>query len=171
MKHLLILQIENNGIHEQIYKNLSETEKKALDKINEKYFLKPDCRKKFRVVITGGVFDILHAGHIFTLNEAKKHGDVLVVAIARDEVIKKKNRNLLHSQEHRAFMVESLKPVDVVILGKENPAEIFEQVKPDVIVYGYDQKPFLTPKGIEIVQLNEQFGEIKTNKIIKELGL
>ncbi|HLD59412.1 MAG TPA: adenylyltransferase/cytidyltransferase family protein [Candidatus Bilamarchaeaceae archaeon] len=171
MKDLLILQIKNNGISPDVFETLSASEKDSLELINGKYFLQSEYRKKLRVVITGGVFDILHAGHLFTLQEAKKYGDILVVAIARDEMILRKKRKPVHSQEYRAFMVESLKPVDIALLGKEDPKELFEQVKPNVIVYGYDQKPFLAPEGVKVVQLSESFGGFKTNKIIKDLGL
>lgn len=134
----------------------------------------PAERSKFiKIVMTGGVFDILHIGHIYTLTEAKKHGDFLVVVIARDEHISKKGRKPIHSQEYRARMVEALKPVDAVVLGEDDPKKLVELIKPDVIVYGYDQPEFLKPEGVRIVRLKEHVEEekFKTNRIIKELGL
>lgn len=130
-------------------------------------------RAKIKVVMTGGVFDILHMGHIYTLSEAKKHGDFLVVVIARDEHISKKGRKPIHSQEYRARMVEALKSVDAAVLGEDDPKKLVELIKPDVIVYGYDQGEFLRPEGIKIVKLSEHFEpeKFKTNKIIKELGI
>lgn len=135
--------------------------------------LSPEQRKEIRVVLTGGVFDILHVGHVHTLAEAKKHGDVLVVVLARDDMIARKGRKLIHSQDYRAKMVEALKPVDIVVLGSENPDDIVKQIKPNVIVYGYDQQEFLKPEGVEIIKLKEHLEpeKFKTNKIIKELGL
>lgn len=130
--------------------------------------------KGLRIVMTGGVFDILHAGHVYTLNEAKKHGGLLVVVIARDEQLRKrKRREPVHSEEYRRMMVEFLKPVDIALVGFDDPAEMLELVKPDVIVYGYDQKPFLKPEGVEIVRLKKHIeeGKFKTNRIIKELGI
>ncbi len=130
-------------------------------------------RAKLKVVMTGGVFDILHIGHICTLTEAKKYGDFLVVVIARDDHIMKKGRKPIHSQEYRAKIVEALKPVDAVVLGEDNPKKVVEMIKPDVIVYGYDQPEFLKPEGVEIVKLKEHVEpeKFKTNRIIKELGL
>ncbi len=130
-------------------------------------------RAKIKVVMTGGVFDILHMGHLFTLTEAKKHGNFLVVVVARDEHISKKGRKPIHSQEYRAKMVEALKPVDAAVLGEDDPKKLVELIKPDVIVYGYDQKEFLTPPGAKIVKLEAHLepDKLKTNKIIKELGL
>ncbi|MBN2478054.1 adenylyltransferase/cytidyltransferase family protein [Candidatus Micrarchaeota archaeon] len=125
------------------------------------------------VVATGGVFDILHIGHIHTLNEAKSFGDVLIVVIAGDEHINKKKRTVIHSQEYRKRMVEFLKPVDSAVLGGKDPLKTFEKINPDIIVYGYDQEPFLKPEGVKIIRLKEKVEPeiFKTSKIIKELGL
>ncbi|MBI5051184.1 adenylyltransferase/cytidyltransferase family protein [Candidatus Micrarchaeota archaeon] len=116
---------------------------------------------------------IIHIGHLFTLTEAKKHGDFLVVIVARDDMIRKKNRKPIHSQDLRAKMVESLKPVDCAILGIEEPAKTVEFLKPNAIVYGYDQKVFLSPPGVEIIKLEKHIQEekYKTHKIIEQLGL
>jgi len=143
------------------------------ESIQKLFSMVPQERAKIKVVLTGGVFDILHIGHIYTFNEAKKHGNFLVVVIAQDHMISKKGRKLIHSQDYRAKMVEALKPVDAVVLGTENPMEIVEKIKPDVIVYGYDQTEFLKPEGVKIIKLTEHVEEekFKTNKIIKELGL
>lgn len=130
-------------------------------------------RAKIKVVMTGGVFDILHLGHLYTLTEAKKHGDFLIVVVASDKHIAKKGRKPIHSQEYRARMVEALKPVDAVVLGEDDPKKLVELIKPDVIVYGYDQQEFLKPAGVKVVKLNMYVEpqKLKTNKIIKELGL
>ena len=57
-----------------------------------------DLEKK-KIVLAGGVFDIIHPGHIHTLNAAKALGDVLVVAIATDSTAEKmKKRPPLHNQ-------------------------------------------------------------------------
>jgi len=173
IKKLYLLQVRENGILQNDYARLDDNEKSLLEKISDKYYIKPEFRKQIKVVITGGAFDILHMGHVYTLNEAKKHGDILVVSVATDDLIKKKKGKLVHTQEYRAKIVEFLKPVDLVLLGVESPEKTFERVKPDVIVYGYDQKAFLQPGGVEVVQLKEHLEEekFKTSKIIRELGL
>ncbi len=172
VRKLFIMQIKDNGIPSDA--ELDEEDKIMLDEKEGRHYLKDEFRKKLSVVLTGGVFDILHAGHVYTLSEAKKHGDVLVVAVARDEQVKKrKNREPVHSQEYRRMMVGALKPVDLAVVGFENPEKMIEVVNPQTIVYGYDQPDFLKPEGVEIIKLKEHVEEdkFKTNKIIKELGI
>jgi len=173
IKGLYVLQLREGGIAEDVFHFLPEEEQAMLEEIKGRFFLKPEYRKRIRVVLTGGVFDILHIGHIFTLNEARKHGDVLVVAVAGDPHIEKKKRKPIHSQEYRAAMVEFLKPVDAALLGKAHPKALLEFVQPDVIVYGYDQEAFLKPEGVEVVKLSQQVAgeKFKTSRIIEELGV
>ena len=94
-----------------------------------------------KIVLAGGVFDIIHPGHINTLNDAKKLGDVLVVVIATDKTaIKMKKRKPLHNAKLRQELVSSLTMVDLCVIGDEE--DIFKTVdlvKPQIIVLGYDQ--------------------------------
>jgi len=174
VKKLFLMQLADKGIPKEHYERLEDNEKALLEEKNGAYVLNNGARRELKVVLTGGVFDILHAGHVYTLNEAKKYGDVLVVAVARDEQVRKsKSRDPVHSDEYRRRMVEFLKPVDAALVGFENPEKMLELVKPDVIVYGYDQPVFLEPEGVEIIKLKKHVEEekFKTNKIIKELGI
>ena len=83
--------------------------------------------EKKKIVLAGGVFDIIHPGHIHTLNAAKALGDVLVVAIATDKTAQKmKKRPPLHNQELRCELVNCLSMVDRAIIGHED--NIFETV-------------------------------------------
>ncbi|MHC1579339.1 MAG: adenylyltransferase/cytidyltransferase family protein [Candidatus Alkanophagales archaeon] len=89
-------------------------------------------------VLATGTFDILHPGHLFYLEEAKKLGDELYVIVARDVNVKK--RKPIIPEEQRLRMVSSLKVVDKAMLGSEK--DIFEplyEIKPDIIALGYDQ--------------------------------
>jgi len=171
IKKLYLLQTKEGGIYDDVYHFLSDAEQQMLEEAGEKFFLKKEYREKIKVVMTGGVFDIIHAGHVYTLNEAKKLGDVLVVAVAKDEHIKK--RKPIHSLEYRTMIVDFLKPVDLALPGTDNPKKLLDIVKPDIIVYGYDQPEFIKPENVEVVKLKEQIedGKFKTSKIIKELGL
>ncbi len=133
-----------------------------------------EARKKgLRIGLTGGVFDLIHFGHVVTLNEAKKRCDYLVVVVAGDEHIRNKGRTPIHSQEYRAAMVGFLKPVDFVVMGGAKIGDTLAKVRPDVIIYGYDQKEVAAPAGVEIVRLEKHVepDKLKSSKIIRELGL
>ncbi len=92
-------------------------------------------------VMASGVFDILHPGHVLFLQEAKKLGDELVVVVARDSTAKKFKHKPIMPEEVRRFLVESLKPVDRAVLGHEDDMyKTVEEIKPDIIVLGYDQR-------------------------------
>ncbi len=70
-----------------------------------------------RIVLVGGCFDLLHYGHITFLTEAKRHGDMLVVALESDEfIVQHKRKAPIHNHMQRATMLTSLEVVDVVIL-------------------------------------------------------
>jgi len=141
--------------------------------------LKKSSTKK--TVLAGGVFDIIHPGHIHTLNAAKALGDVLVVAIATDKTAQKmKKRQPLHNQELRRELVRCLSMVDKAIVGHED--DIFETVraiKPDIIVLGYDQvhqNQFISDGckrinlDVEIVRLQSPVPELSSSEIEKEYG-
>lgn len=173
VKKLFVLQLEQGGIPEDIFHFLPEREQRLLRERAGRFFLKEDARKVLRVVLTGGAFDVLHIGHLFTLSEAKRHGDVLVVAVAKDEHIKKKGREPVHSQEYRKMMVGAMRMVDAAISGFDEPKKMLKLVDPQVIVYGYDQREFLKPRGVEIIKLERRIDDskFKSGKILESLGL
>jgi cytidyltransferase-like protein len=110
-----------------------------------RYSLTKPSRNRIKVVLAGGVYDVLHVGHLAALTEAKKLGDVLVVVVATDTTVETlKERKPVFPEEDRRVLVEGLKPVDVAILGYEDVGFGFEQVldevKPDIVAFGYDQE-------------------------------
>ena len=134
-----------------------------------------------KIVLAGGVFDIIHPGHIHTLNDAKALGDVLVVAIATDKTAQKmKKMTPLHNQELRCELVSSLSMVDKAIIGHEE--DIFEtvkEVKPDIIALGYDQihqEKFISDGckrislDVEIVRLQSPIPKLSSSEIEKRYG-
>jgi FAD synthetase len=91
------------------------------------------------LVLATGTFDILHPGHLLYLERSKELGDKLVVIVARDVNVLHKPKPIV-PEEQRLKMVQSLKVVDMAILG--NKLDIFkpiEQLKPDIITLGFDQ--------------------------------
>lgn len=174
-KELYLLSVKECGIAEDTYFKLKEKEKKMLAKKGGRYYLRRDWRRKFKVALTGGTFDILHVGHVLTLSEAKRLADVLVVIIATDKTVERlKGKRPIHSAEYRASMVSALKPVDLAIIGGEDFAATFRRVQPDIVVFGYDQKPFDLPSRCKIVHLAHIKSDpsfAKTSRIIRDLGI
>jgi len=93
------------------------------------------------VVATGGCFDLLHAGHIATLEAARALGDCLVVCLNSDDSVRrlKGPSRPLVSQADRARVLAALEPVDaVVIFDEDTPTEVLGRIRPDVWVKGGD---------------------------------
>ena len=93
-------------------------------------------------VFTNGCFDILHRGHLELLRFCKSLGEV-TVAINSDKSIKnlKGPERPFFSEEDRAFMLESCKYVDsVVIFDEQTPFNVINAIRPDIVVKGGDYK-------------------------------
>ena len=94
-------------------------------------------------VLAVGVFDLLHAGHLHYLEQAKSLGDHLTVVVAHDDTVRRRKHEPVTSQDFRRRMVAGLKPVDDVVVGNPPDVPIFDilpAIKPDVIALGYDQE-------------------------------
>lgn len=91
-------------------------------------------------VMASGVFDIIHSGHISYLEQARSYGDELVVVVACDDTVRRRKHDPITPEAMRARIVGALKPVDKVIIGGNGDFfDTVRQVKPDVIVLGFDQ--------------------------------
>lgn len=93
-------------------------------------------------VMCAGTFDAIHPGHLYYLAESKKFGDRLVVVVARDQTSASfKGNKPVHNEKERLEAIRMLDIVDEAILGYHgNIFKIVEEIKPDVICLGYDQK-------------------------------
>ena len=114
--------------------------------------------------MTNGCFDILHAGHIHLLKNAKKLGDFLIVAINSDGSVKslKGKDRPINNLSARIEMLEALSFVDLVVVFKEpTPLKIIKMISPDILVKGGDYKIN------EIVGVNFMKSKNKKVKIIK----
>jgi FAD synthetase len=102
-----------------------------------------------KIVLTAGTFDLIHIGHIKFLKEAKRIGgrnSKLFVILTNDENVKKiKGRKPIFNQIERKKIVESIRFVDKVFLGdkKIDYTLKIKKIKPDVIVFGYDQSKIM----------------------------
>jgi D-beta-D-heptose 7-phosphate kinase / D-beta-D-heptose 1-phosphate adenosyltransferase len=94
-----------------------------------------------KIVFTNGVFDILHAGHVSYIRDARALGDALVLGLNSDasvRSIKGPKRPLLHEAD-RAKLIAALRFVDAVILfDQETPLDLITFIQPDVMVKGGD---------------------------------
>lgn len=97
-----------------------------------------------KIAFTNGCFDLLHIGHIRTLQEAKAQADVLVVGVNSDRSVRALNKGPtrpLTPQEERAEILAALECVDyVVIFDEDTPIPLLQRLKPDVHVKGGDYK-------------------------------
>ena len=139
-------------------------------------------RDALKVVLVGGVFDLIHPGHIHTLKAAKAEGDVLVVVVARQSTAQKikKFRKIYHNEKLRKDLVTSLNFVDLALIGKEGTLyDTVEYVKPNVIALGYDQAHSEKDiaencnkrnLNVQVIRLSTPIPGSKSSKIKEELG-
>ncbi len=188
---LYVASLTNKNVNEILKKKIFLTDKAIEERLNNlqknglveknKKSLTELGRTSLKVVLAGGVFDIIHPGHIHTLNSAKLLGDVLVVVVATDKTaVKMKKRIPLHNQIHRQNLVNSLSMVDLSLIGHED--DIFktvEMVKPEIIALGYDQihqEKFITDGcrklnlNVKVARLQSPNPEISSSKIEEEYG-
>jgi D-beta-D-heptose 7-phosphate kinase/D-beta-D-heptose 1-phosphate adenosyltransferase len=124
-------------------------------------------RKGKKIVFTNGCFDLLHYGHVKYLEDAKRKGDILVVAINSDASVRKlkgKNRPIVN-QKDRLGLIAALESVDYVVsFNEDTPLKVIKELKPDMLVKGadWDRKQIV---GSEFV-LNYG-GNVSTIKLIE----
>src|SRR5688500_10332654 len=113
----------------------------SLDEVVEA--LKPLRAAGKTVVMTNGVFDLPHPGHVRSLRAAKALGDVLIVAVNSDDSVarvKGPDRPVIPATE-RAKILASMEVVDfVVIFDEDTPLETVKRIEPDIIAKGADYR-------------------------------
>ena len=135
-----------------------------------------------RIVFTNGCFDIIHAGHVKYLSEARLFGDILIVGLNSDSSVcrLKGSGRPVNPQEDRAAVLDALSAVDyVVIFEEDTPLELIKSVKPDILVKGGDYTidtivgaDFVTKNGgkVEVIPLLEGRSTTSTiEKLINKL--
>jgi len=129
-------------------------------------------RKQVKIVMTGGVFDILHLGHVNTLEKARRMGDALVVAVAHDATVRRsKGRPPVHSARERAALLQKLRCVDLALVGHPRDRMVtVRRVKPDIVVFGYDQKADMKLQArVRKLRSRLRGREFKTSNIIGDM--
>ncbi len=100
-------------------------------------------QKMNKVVFTNGCFDLLHVGHVRYLQEAKKLGQFLVVALNTDTSVQKLKgpQRPIQNENDRGEILAALACVDATFLfSEETPAKVIQQIRPDILVKGGDWK-------------------------------
>lgn len=117
-----------------------------------------------RKVMVFGTFDVIHTGHLYFLNQAKQHGDYLIVIVARDKTVAMvKGKEPLTPELQRKKRIELLSMVDEVRLGQlEDKYADIKALRPEVICLGYDQKAFVDklPEKLESFGLSTKLVRI-----------
>ena len=129
-------------------------------------------------VLVGGVFNIVHPGHVFFLRKAKEFGDYLIVVVANNRTASLTKRYPIIDQKIRKENIEKLGIADKVVIGDETDfMKVVRREKPDVIVLGYDQKmserelkKMLMKEGVncEVRRIKEKLRGYKTSRMVKK---
>ncbi len=129
-----------------------------------------------KVVFTNGCFDILHAGHVKYLKEAKSYGDILVLGLNSDASVKKLKGESrpINSFEDRAIVLSALESVDFVIeFSDDTPYTLIKEIKPDILVKGgdYEGKDVVGSDIVKETRLVQFVDGKSTTKIIEKARL
>jgi D-beta-D-heptose 7-phosphate kinase / D-beta-D-heptose 1-phosphate adenosyltransferase len=109
-----------------------------------------------RIVFTNGCFDVLHRGHVTYLEQAKRLGDILVLALNSDDSVRrlKGADRPLNSADDRAAVLAALSCVDhLAVFDEDSPRRLLEVVRPDLYVKGGDYTPQMLPEAPLVEQL------------------
>jgi rfaE bifunctional protein nucleotidyltransferase chain/domain len=131
-----------------------------------------------RIVFTNGCFDILHAGHVRYLSDARKKGDILVLGLNSDASVKsiKSDSRPVVSQDQRAEVLAGLACVDyITVFDEPDPLALIRAIKPDVLVKGADWEEkkiigsdLVKSYGGEVVRIT-MVPNISTSSIIQRI--
>ena len=128
-------------------------------------------------VLVGGVFNVIHPGHIFFLKKAKKFGDYLIVVVASNRTAYTTKKYPVFDAKVRKKNLEKLDFVDKVVIGDDYDfMKIVRKEKPDFIVLGCDQKinenklkKMILKAGLKckIIRIKEKLKGYSTSKIME----
>jgi D-beta-D-heptose 7-phosphate kinase/D-beta-D-heptose 1-phosphate adenosyltransferase len=141
--------VTQEELYQEIHKHIAV--KRGVVSQQELMVAVDQCRKRGEVIVmTNGCFDILHAGHVTYLQQAREQGDRLIVAVNVDETVRKlKGEDRpVNPLEHRMRMLAALECVDWVLpFEEETPMRLICEVLPDILVKGGDNDPDKIPGG------------------------
>lgn len=129
------------------------------------------------IAFTNGVFDLLHVGHIYSLESAALFADVLIVGVNSDKSVRTLNKGTdrpFLGEEERAKLVAGLGCVDaVVIFNETTPFEVLSQIKPDVLVKGDDwaRDKVIGREFAGRVELIKRLGQFSTTNLVEKIKM
>ncbi len=132
--------------------------------------------KDKKVVFTNGCFDILHAGHVKYLEEAKSYGDILVLGLNSDDSVKrlKGESRPINNSTDRGVVLAGLESVDFIVeFDEDTPYELIKAIKPDILVKGgdYEGKEVVGSDIAKETRLVKFVDNKSTTKIIQKAKL
>ena len=123
-----------------------------------------------KIAFTNGVFDILHPGHIFSLSQAAREADFLIVGLNADASVKrlKGDTRPINNQDSRALLLASMVMVDAVVIFEEDtPLELIKSIMPEVLVKGGDYTVEQIAGAKEVIANG---GRVLINPILEEFS-
>jgi len=171
---IVIGKIGTSYITVEDLKYINQKSDTSLQKIlSEREFIEEIKKYRYankKIVMTNGCFDIIHAGHINYLKEAKKLGDKLVVAVNSDQSIKnlKGEGRPINLFKDRVNVLSAINFVDLIVMfDSDTPEELIKKVKPDILVKGSDYN-INQIAGAKYILANG--GEVKLIELTKGLS-
>ena len=150
----------------------------SIDQLGNRIEFLRSRKKDTKIITTNGCFDILHIGHIRSLQKAKSLGDILIVGLNSDFSVNKlkgKDRPI-NNEKNRAEILASLSCVDFVSVFNEDTAEKFiEIVKPDIYVKGGEYDLDILPEAKVVKKYGGQIflvpmiPDISTTKLLEKI--
>nr|MCH9845767.1 D-glycero-beta-D-manno-heptose 1-phosphate adenylyltransferase [Alphaproteobacteria bacterium] len=138
------------------HKRIKTIAEKMMNETDALSFIDSWRTQGLSIGFTNGCFDILHAGHVFSLSEAASRCDRLIVGLNADESVKrlKGDDRPLNDENHRALVLAGLQAVDgIVIFGDDTPFALIQKIMPDKLFKGEDYQ-IDQIVGADIVQAN-----------------
>ena len=129
------------------------------------------------IVLVKGVYDLFHSGHYYSFINARKYGDILVVAVNSDNAVKnrKGDKRPIIDQNERMLIVASLECVDYVALYKEeSPYDVLDTIRPNVFAASHfdsiRQKDKMNLKKYIDFQIVPKLGGNSTSNIVQKIS-
>lgn len=161
--------------HDELFLNMQESsERKILAKYEAISVIKKLKKEGKQIVFTNGCFDLIHAGHLKSLQAAKKMGDILIVGLNSDNSVKglKGCKRPIINEKDRASMLAGLSCVNyIIIFDEETPETLIREIRPNILVKGDDwkNKPVAGNEFVDQVKFINLKEGLSTTKIIERI--